>query len=90
MKVETQSDRRLNLQLLMLIALIMFGAGILVLLQPKDSYFNLSAKPRLGKGVPAPDFTLPGRDGKMISLADCKNKVIFPIGIRKTSLFYSG
>jgi len=76
MKVETQSDRRLNLQLLMLIALIMFGVGVLVLLQTKDSFFNLSGKPRLGKGVPAPNFTFPNLGGKMVSLADYKGKVV--------------
>ena len=77
MKVETQSGRRLNPQLFMLIALIMVGVGIIVLLQTKDSSFNLSGKPRFGKDVPAPDFTLPGLDGKMISLADYRGKVVF-------------
>ena len=28
------------------------------------------------KGVPAPSFTLPGLDGKMVSLADYKGKVV--------------
>jgi peroxiredoxin len=62
---------------ILLILLVIVGVGIIVLLQTKDSSFNLSGKPRLGKGVPAPDFTLPGLDGKKISIAEYKGKVIF-------------
>ena len=47
------------------------------MLQTKDSSFNLSGRPRLGKGVPAPNFTLPDLDGKMVSLADYRGKVVF-------------
>ena len=61
---------------ILLIFLIIFGVGIIVLLQTKDSFFNLSGKPRLGKGVPAPNFTLPDLGGKMVSLADYKGKVV--------------
>ena len=70
MREEIQDDRKLSLQPLMLIVLILVGVGIIVLLQTKDSAFNLSGTPRLGKGVPAPDFTLPGLDGQTVSLAD--------------------
>ena len=76
MKEEIQKVRRVNLQSIMLIFLIIIGVGIIVLLQTKDSSFNLSGKPRLEKGVPAPNFTLPGLDGKMVSLADYKGKVV--------------
>ena len=58
------------------IFLVIVGAGIIVLLQTKDSSFNLSGRPRLGKGVPAPDFTLPDLDGKTVNLADYKGKVV--------------
>jgi len=40
MKEETQNVRRLNLQTLMLIVLIVVGVGIIVLLQTKDSSLN--------------------------------------------------
>ena len=76
MNEETQKVRRVNLQSIMLIVLIMVGVGIIVLLQTKDSSFNLSGKPRLGKGVPALNFTFPGLDGKKVSLADYKGKVV--------------
>ena len=77
MREETQNVRKLSFRPLMLIVLIMVGVGIIVLLQTKDSSLNLSGKPRLGKGVPAPDFTLPGLDGQMVSLADYRGKVVF-------------
>jgi len=76
MKEETQKVRRLNLQSIMLIVLIMVGVGIIGLLQTKDSSFNLSGKPRLEKGVPARNFTFPGLDGKKGSLTDYKGKVV--------------
>lgn len=61
---------------ILLISLIIIGVGIIVLLQTKDSSFNLSGKPGPGKVVSAPNFTLPGIDGKMVSLSDFKGKVV--------------
>ena len=61
---------------ILLIFLVIVGVGIIVLLQTKDSSFNLSGRPRLGKGVSAPDFALPDLDGKTVTLADYKGKVI--------------
>ncbi len=49
----------------------------LILLQGKDSFFNLPNQVRIKQGLPAPNFTFPGLDGKMISLADYKGKVVF-------------
>ena len=77
MKEEIQEVRKVNFQSIILIVLIIVGVGILVLLQNKDSFLNLSGKPQLVKGVPAPNFTLPGLNGKMVSLADYKGKVVF-------------
>jgi peroxiredoxin len=76
MKEESQNVRRLNLQSMLLIVLIIAGVGIIVLLQTKDSSFNLSEQRRLERGAPAPNFTLPGLDGKMVSLTDYKGKVV--------------
>jgi len=76
MKEEIQKARRVNLQSIVLIFLIITGVGIIILLQIKDASFDLSGKSRLGKGAPAPNFTLPGLDGKMVSLADYKGKAV--------------
>jgi len=61
---------------ILLIFLVIVGVGIIALLQTKDSFINLSGKPRLGKGVPAPNFTLSALGGKMVSLTDYRGKVI--------------
>jgi peroxiredoxin len=68
--------RKVNFQSLLLIFLIVFGIGIIFLLQTKDSSLDLSGKPRLVKGMPAPEFRLPNLDGKIVSLADYKGKVV--------------
>ena len=76
MKEETQNVRRVNPQSIILILVIFVCVGVLVLLQTKDSSFNLSGRPLLGKDVPAPNFTFPDLDGKMVSLIDYKGKVV--------------
>ena len=76
MTEESQTTRKINTQLIMIILLVIFGAGIIVLLQVKDSSFNLSGRPRLGIGVTAPEFTLPIVDGNLVSLTDYMGKVV--------------
>jgi len=76
MKEENQSVRKKSFQSLILIVVLVVGVGIFVWLQIEDSSFNPFGKPLLGKGVPAPNFTFPGLDGKKVSLADYKGKVV--------------
>jgi peroxiredoxin len=76
MREETRNVRKLGLQSLLVVVLIMIGVGIIVLLQTKDSSLNLTGSPRLGQGEPAPDFSLPGLDGQMVRLADYRGKVV--------------
>jgi len=76
MKTETPNISKVSPKAIVLIFLLIAGIGIIVLLQAKDGTVNLSGRPRLGKGVRAPDFTLSGLDGKMISLADYQGKVV--------------
>jgi len=73
-KKETQTDPRKIVKSITSIFLLLILIGILILLQGKDSFFK---KPPLKLGVPAPDFTFPGLDGKMVSLTDYKGKVVF-------------
>jgi len=49
MRDENQKVRRVKLHSIILIFLIVIGVGIIVLLQTKDSSFNLSGNPRLEK-----------------------------------------
>lgn len=60
-----------------LIALIVLGAVILFWLQVKDDVsVNPTGQARLGKGLPAPDFSLPALDGQRIRLSDYRGKVV--------------
>jgi peroxiredoxin len=45
-------------------------------LKLNDSYFEFSNQVAIESGIPAPDFTFPGLDGKMASLSDYKGKVV--------------
>ena len=75
-KEEIQKDRKLNLQALVIIFLIVILFGILILLQTKDSFYNVSSGSQVAKGLPAPNFSLPDLDGKMVSLSDYRGKVV--------------
>ena len=70
------ADRR-NPRSIIFFVFIIIVAAIVILLQGKDSFLNLSYKPRAKTGLTAPNFTFPGLDGKMVSLADFKGKVVF-------------
>ena len=76
MKEKNQLFRRVKVRTLILIVLMTIGVGIIVLLQLKDSPFNPSGKPPLGKGVPAPNFSLPDIEGKKVSLTNFKGKIV--------------
>jgi peroxiredoxin len=63
-----------SITLFFLISTLLVG---FVLLQGKDSFFNQPSQIRLKPGLPAPNFTFSGPNGKMISLSDYKGKVVF-------------
>jgi peroxiredoxin len=74
---EIQKGRRVNFQYLVIIVLIVILLGILILLQTKDSPYNPSSGwSQVTKGLPAPNFSLPGLGGQMVSLTDYKGKVV--------------
>ena len=73
---EIQKERRFGYQSVVIIVLIVILVGILILLQTKDYFYQPSTVPRLTKGRPAPNFSLPGLDGQMVNLTDYKGKVV--------------
>ena len=77
MTKKTRSSHNSNVKTITMVFLLAAGIGIFVLLQAKDDSMNLTGQTGLGKGDNAPDFTLPGLDGKMVRLADQKGKVVF-------------
>ena len=76
MNEENKISRKVNFQSLILIVLIIAGAGIIALLQLKDTSVDPLGTSLPGKGVPAANFTFPGLDGKMVSLTDFRGKVV--------------
>lgn len=49
---------------------------IILSLKLNDSSFKFSNQVAIKDNLPAPDFTFPGLDGKMVSLSDLKGKVV--------------
>ncbi len=74
---EIQTVGRSNFKSITILCLIVVMLGIFILLQGKDAFFNAYKKPLLEPGLPAPDFSYPGLDGKMVSLSDYRGKVVF-------------
>ena len=72
--IRTDDSRRFKK--IILVVFIIIAVAVVILLQGKDSFFT-SYKPRVKVGLPAPNFTFPGLDGKKISLTDFKGKVVF-------------
>jgi len=70
-------DRRGPKSIIFCVIIIIIVA-VVILLQGKDSFFNLTNyQPRVKPGLPAPNFTFPGLDGKKVSLTDFKGKAVF-------------
>jgi peroxiredoxin len=69
---EKQFDYRAAIVIFLLIA----GLLVLLLLNQNKSYNNSVKIVPIAVGLPAPDFTFPGMDGKMVSLSDFRGKVV--------------
>jgi peroxiredoxin len=69
---EKQFDYRAAIVIFLLIA----GLLVLLLLNQNKSYNNSVKILPIAVGLPAPDFTFPGMDGKMVSLSDFRGKVV--------------
>ena len=76
MKEGFLNPRRVNFKSLIIIGMIIISVGIIALLQNKNTTFIPPGDPQLGKGTPAPNFTLPDLTGKSVSLTDYRGKVV--------------
>jgi cytochrome c biogenesis protein CcmG/thiol:disulfide interchange protein DsbE len=63
----------MNYRGIILVLLAVIAVAVLFLLKQNNSYLNYSS---LKPGHPAPNFTFPGLDGKMVSLADYRRQVV--------------
>jgi peroxiredoxin len=76
-EIEAHTAEKRSRRPIRFIVFIFIAAVIVIFLQWYVSFFHLSHKPRILVGDPAPVFTFPGLDGKMVSLTDYKGKVVF-------------
>ena len=65
--------KEMNYRSIILALLVVIAVAVLFLLTQNNTYLTYTP---LAAGRPAPDFTLPGLDGKMVSLADQKGHVV--------------
>jgi peroxiredoxin len=70
------TQRRIDHKTVIIIILLSALLSAFYLLRKKDSVFSDFKPQGLVLGQPAPDFVLPDLDGKMISWADTKGKVV--------------
>lgn len=66
-------EKKINYRAAILVFLAVAGLLILFSLKQNNSYLNYSP---LKTGLPAPNFTFPGLDGKMVSLSDYRGTVV--------------
>jgi peroxiredoxin len=69
-------EKLINYRAVILIVLIIAGVLVLLLLNRNRSYHKSVKLVPMEAGRPAPDFTLPGIDGKNASLSDYRGKVV--------------
>jgi peroxiredoxin len=73
--MDTQ-ERQFDYRSLILIILLIAGLLILWLLHRNRSYDNPVQQVPINIGLPAPDFTFPGMDGKKVKLSDHRGKIV--------------
>ncbi len=68
---------RRGARIAILIAIVVIIGAVVIMLQQKDSLDGPARPTRMLAGMPAPDFTVPGLDGRPVSLKDYRGKVVF-------------
>ena len=76
-EIEVHTAEKRSRNTIRLIVFIIVAVTIVLFLQKYVSFMNLSRRTLVVVGDPAPVFTFPGLDGKMVSLTDYKGKVVF-------------
>jgi peroxiredoxin len=66
----------INYKPLVLVIILVTGFSIFIFLKLDQSNVPLSDPESLGVGRPAPDFSFPGLDGKIVRLSDHRGKVV--------------
>ena len=69
-------EKQFNYRSAIVIFLLIAGMLVLLLLNRNKSYNNSVKIVPIEVGLPAPDFTFPGMDGKIVSLSGFRGKVV--------------
>jgi peroxiredoxin len=69
-------EKKFDYRAAILIILTLTGVLVLLLLNRNRSYYESAEIVPIGVGLPAPNFTFPGLDGKNVNLSDYRGKVV--------------
>ena len=76
MQTESEKRPKANFKSIILISLFIAAAAVIILMQTRNTSVSPTGSSGPGKGAPAPNFSLRGLDGKMVSLTDFRGKVV--------------
>jgi peroxiredoxin len=74
--IADMAEKRINYQSVIITIIIVLALLAFMALRQKDSFIKYLKPEAVTVGLPAPEFTLPGLDGQMVSLSDYRGKVV--------------
>ncbi len=72
-----EKEKPINLTALFIVFLMITTFMVVWPLKQNNPFFQSANQAPVRVGLPAPDFTYPGLDGKKVSLSDYRGKVVF-------------
>ncbi len=72
-----EKEKPINLTAAFIVFLMITTLLVVWSLKQNNSFFQSVSQAPVRVGLPAPDFTYPGLDGKKVSLSDYRGKVVF-------------